>query len=127
MSRENDALLEAAEVLADMVAARVVERLGAPSSTGMQSQTDSPLGPRRHCAAVRRRIRDGEPGAQIVGRSFLLSREALEDELSRATMQRTEQRPPAAVAVADELRQELRLVQEPPRRQAKPSAGRGGR
>lgn len=49
------------------------------------SQVDSPLGNRRHCAAVRRRIERGAVDASIVGttsnRRFLLTREALNEEL----------------------------------------------
>jgi hypothetical protein len=44
-------------------------------------QRGSPLGRNRHCAAVRRRIDEGKPGAWIVGRKYLLSVEALREEL----------------------------------------------
>jgi hypothetical protein len=42
----------------------------------------SPLGSRRHCAAVKRRMSAGEHGACIVGNVFLLSRAALAEELA---------------------------------------------
>lgn len=46
------------------------------------SQVGSPLGPRKHCAAVRRRLERGEPGASNPdNRRFLLSREALLQEM----------------------------------------------
>ena len=74
----------------------------------MQSQADSPLGPRRHCAAVRRRVRAGDPGAQIIGRTFLLSLEALADEMAQVT--RCVAQPVTTGTVEDELRQELGLA-----------------
>jgi hypothetical protein len=46
------------------------------------SQVGSPLGSRKHCAAVRRRLERGEPGASNPdNRRFLLSREALLEEM----------------------------------------------
>jgi hypothetical protein len=94
--------------IADRVAARVAERLRA-GEPGMIDQSASPLGRRRHCAAVRRLVARGEPGAAIVGRRHLLSREALADALARCGK--------AAAApvqqgggVRDELERELRMV-----------------
>jgi hypothetical protein len=49
----------------------------------MVSQHGSPLGPRRHRAAVKRRKSLGLPGAQIYGRDYLLSREALAEERAK--------------------------------------------
>jgi len=46
-------------------------------------QHDSALGPRRHCAAVRRRMAEGKEGAWRVKRDFLLSAEAYREELER--------------------------------------------
>lgn len=46
-----------------------------------QSQTGSPLGNRRHVAAVRRRVGSGIEGASIIGRRYLLSPGALDEEL----------------------------------------------
>jgi hypothetical protein len=51
------------------------------------SQATSPLGSRKHCAAVRRRITEHDAGerpisgASINGRRFLLTQEALAEEL----------------------------------------------
>ncbi len=45
----------------------------------------SPLGRRNHCAAVRRRKAEGLDGAEIVGKRYLLSPEALQEELARRT------------------------------------------
>lgn len=52
---------------------------------GHVDQRRSPLGRRRHCAAVRRRVLAGDEGAAIVGRHFLLSHQALRDELALAS------------------------------------------
>ncbi len=52
------------------------------SGDNMVSQAASPLGRKRHAAAVRRRIATGLPGASHVGRNFFLSREALDEELA---------------------------------------------
>lgn len=52
------------------------------SNDGWVSQVGSPLGPRRHCAAVRRRLERGDPGASHPDKKrFLLSREALVEEM----------------------------------------------
>lgn len=65
------------------VADGVAERLRAGESK-MIGQAASPLGSRRHCGAVKRRMAQGKPGAAIVGRRHLLSAEALADELQSA-------------------------------------------
>jgi hypothetical protein len=71
----------------------------------MIAQDASPLGRRRHCAAVKRRIASGAPGAALVGRRHLLNADALEEELTRVSGQR---RPPAAASPAPEdVRDEL--------------------
>ena len=92
------------------IAEAVVARLqaGAP---GMISQAVSPLGRRRHCAAVRRRLARGEPGASVVGRRHLLSAEAIAEELARASAKTTPSTNAApAGGVQGELERELRLV-----------------
>jgi hypothetical protein len=48
-------------------------------------QAGSPLGPRRHHTAVRRRLAKGLGGAAKVGRKSLLSPDALAEELSGLT------------------------------------------
>lgn len=68
-------------------------------------QRKSPLGAKRHCAAVRRLLADGLPGAAVVGRKHLLSAEALDAELCRSSPNKAKNK-----GVADELRAELRLV-----------------
>jgi hypothetical protein len=68
------------DVFARKVAAIVLSEMRG-GDLGMIDQHGSLLGSRRHCAAVRRRIKRGTGGAAIVGRRFLLSREALREEL----------------------------------------------
>lgn len=50
-----------------------------------RDQHQSPLGPRRHCRAVRLRLRanPGDPTAKILGDRFLLTPDAVAEELSR--------------------------------------------
>ncbi|HEY2408833.1 MAG TPA: hypothetical protein VGI10_22665 [Polyangiaceae bacterium] len=67
-------------------------------------QRRSQLGPRRHCAAVKRRMADGKTDAAIVGRRHLLSQTAHAEELATPTTRERK------LSVGDELRAELRLV-----------------
>jgi hypothetical protein len=68
--------------LLDALADRVVDRWLASTSTRMVAQRGSPLGPRRHRAAVERRMKNGEGGAAIVGkRHYYLTHQALQEEL----------------------------------------------
>ncbi len=90
---------------ADLIASLVVQKLQTGALAGYVDQAVSPLGPRRHRAAVLRRIAAGQPGAAKIGRRHLLSRDALEAELAAAA-----DKAPASPSVADELRRELRLV-----------------
>jgi hypothetical protein len=76
------ALDQLVKLLADAVADRVAARLSAGSHAGFVEQAGSPLGRRRHIAAVRRIVAAGQPGAAIVGRRHLLSRERVERELA---------------------------------------------
>lgn len=70
-------------------------------------QHKSALQSKRHCAAVRRLIEAGEPGAARVGRRHLLSAEAYAQELQRVSSKSRKVKP---ASVADELRAELKLV-----------------
>lgn len=70
------------EALLEALADRIVDKWLICTSTRMVAQTGSPLGPRRHRAAVRRRLENGEGGATIVDRRHYLSYEALQEELS---------------------------------------------
>jgi hypothetical protein len=97
--------------LAQRVAAIVVARLreGEP---GMIDQNASPLGTRRHCAATTRRMARGQPGAAKVGRRYLLSQEALGDELARMSRRSDD----AATAIdgdpVEKLKRKLALVRK---------------
>lgn len=94
--------------LADFIAAKVERRLRA-AAPGMIDQARSPLGARRHCAAVKRRLARGEPGASLVGRKHLLTEEALSEELGRVSNRQPAKRNDAN-DVRDELERELRLL-----------------
>jgi hypothetical protein len=64
------------------IARAVVAELRAGDAPGLIDQTASPLGRRRHIAAVRARVARGDSSAAIVGRRCLLAREALDAELA---------------------------------------------
>lgn len=77
------------------------------------AQADSPLGPRRHISAARRRLSAGLDGVSNVGRKWLLSPEALRDEMGRldSRVESAKQDPELeADAELSELRRELALV-----------------
>jgi hypothetical protein len=62
---------------------RLIERLETEprdGGVGMIDQTASDLGPKRHCAIVRRRIAENKSGAVIAGRRHMLSPEAYAEE-----------------------------------------------
>lgn len=94
--------------LAERVAARVAERLRAGSPEAID-QSRSPLGRRRHCHAVRRRLAAGLPGASVIGRRHLLAPEALSEELARTGGAAPKQAHPGN-SVRAELERELRMV-----------------
>ncbi len=66
------------------------------------AQAESALGPRRHIAAVRRRMQAGLDGAGQVGRRYLLSHPALAEELGRPVETKSDE--------VSDLRAELSLV-----------------
>ncbi len=134
---------------ADAVADRIAKRLSRVSAADVIDQQSSPLGPRRHCAAVRRRMATGDSRASRVGRRFLLTQEALAEELygtgpgpasaplahREATSNRAGagQAPPSEPSahvpgrVRAELERELRLLQggrSPTKRSKKPPSPR---
>lgn len=100
---------ELAERIANIVARRLSD-----GDTGLVDQATSPLGGRKHRAAVQRRLREGKQGASIVGRRFFLTREALQEELERATLERDEAKgivkAPRVETAADRARQQLRML-----------------
>jgi len=91
-------IYEAFEPLLDLLADKIVARLAAGTRPDMLDQAGSPLGRRRHIAAVRARAARGDAGAAIVGRRHLLTREALEAEL-----QAVAKRKPKKATPRDEL------------------------
>jgi hypothetical protein len=97
-----------AEVLE--AAARRARELDAEASAELREWTDqtrSPLGRRRHCALVRRRVGAGDAGAAILGRRFLLAPNALDEELAVLT---TRPKAPKIESTGDRLRARLGLV-----------------
>jgi hypothetical protein len=71
----------------EAIVARAVRRaLNSAADDGLISQAGSPLGSRRHCNAVRRRLASGAHGAAKVGRRYLLTPDALAEELSRTSV-----------------------------------------
>ncbi len=73
--------------------AREIVALQREEPPEMIDQHASPLGPRRHCAAVKRRLAKGLPDASIVGRKHLLTPEALQQELGRGVPQKVRTAP----------------------------------
>ena len=76
-------------------------------------QTQSTLGPRRHCKAVKARIAARLPGAALVGRRHLLSPAALAETLSSTRSKPNapaEAEQPASVAAELEAALGLRVV-----------------
>jgi len=105
-------VLARAERAAAEAKARVFEEAAAQERAQLQDhvdQTTSPLGQRRHCAAVKRRIAAGDEVAAIVGRRHLLSQQALANEL--AALSAKPRKAQAAPTVGpDALRAKLGLV-----------------
>jgi hypothetical protein len=92
-----------AKALAPHVAREVVALLR-EESAGMIDQSGSPLGRKRHCAIVRARVGAGTPGAAIVGRRHLLSKEALDFELAALSKRKAKPAaPPVEAQAADDL------------------------
>lgn len=93
-------------------AAEEAERIDAEHRAEKREWTDqgrSPLGRRRHVAAVRRRVAAGDAGAAMVGRRALLSANALAEEL--ATLSRGPRKVETETSGPDALRQRLGLVE----------------
>jgi hypothetical protein len=77
----NSAVLQAFEPYLEAFADRVADKIEARRGR-MINQAESQLGRRKHREAVQRRMANGEGGAGISGRNFLLSPEALREELA---------------------------------------------
>lgn len=94
------------------VAADEADRLARLEAADRQDWIDqegSPLGPRRHCAAVRARIAAGLPGATIVGRSFRLSPEALGEVAGEVSRPKAKRRT-GSTTTEEKLQEALRRV-----------------
>jgi hypothetical protein len=123
--------------LLDALADRIVDRWLASTRTRMVAQTGSPLGPRKHIAAVKRRLRNGEGGAvhMEAQKRFLLTHDALQEELGlrpnggeAATVTPPEPSPPDtdASAYARELLAKLQGLNQPkPSKPSKPGKNGG--
>lgn len=98
------ALDDVLATLAKLVAAEVVRELRS-GPADLVPQGASPLGKRRHCAAVRSRVAKGDTGGSIVGRLHYLTPEALREEL--AACRPPKRRAPALKAVAAAPRDDL--------------------
>lgn len=91
----------------EIIVARAVRRaLNTADDDGMRPQQGSPLGPRRHCEAVKRRLAEGLFGAAHIGRRYLLSPEALAEELAGISRPA----PSSACDIGEELRREMRAI-----------------
>lgn len=103
----------ALRILVDVVADAVERRLSDGCGQWVDQQS-SPLGARRHCAAVRRRVADGSGGAAVIGRRHLLTPDALAMELAapskNAQRRATTKRDNAPDDFEASLRRKLRLV-----------------
>jgi hypothetical protein len=71
----------------DAIADRLAVRLAAHSQDLISQRDRRGLGPRRHREAVKRRRENGEGGAYINGRDYLLTPAALLEELERCAPQ----------------------------------------
>lgn len=90
---------ELLDKLAEVLAKKLAKCLTSRDGAALLDQGDSPLGPRKHCAAVRRRLAANEGGAARVGKRHLLTQEALQEELRRESGPVNDTVPPA---IADE-------------------------
>jgi len=114
--RSASALAEVLATFARLVAQEVVRELRSGPSD-LVSQANSPLGKRRHCAAVRDRVTRGDAGGCIVGRVYYLTPAALQEELAKGKAPKrraaSASAKPTAAAPRDELavlRAELGIV-----------------
>jgi hypothetical protein len=74
-------LARAFSAIVEAIAGRAAEGDGA-AEPGWLDQHHSDLTVRQHCQAVRRRRAEGKPGASVKGRRYLLTREALWEEMT---------------------------------------------
>lgn len=77
-----EALLPLVSLIADLVVERLAGLSQQTPNEATIDQSASPLGPRKHCETARRRLREGKPGAALVGRRWLLSPQAVQEALA---------------------------------------------
>lgn len=111
----NSAVLDAFEPYIDALADKLWDRFEQRRGR-MVNQHDSELGPRKHREAVKRRLDNHEGGAGISpnGRNYLLTREAIREELAKtprrrpeSSARRTDQSPDAGSTPARSRAREL--------------------
>jgi hypothetical protein len=99
-----------------MLAKAVVAELRSANDDGWVSQHGSLLGPRRHCAIVRRRVEAGDAEATIKpapDRQFLLSRAAYAEEMRGMGVARPPVKAlPAAAGPDEDTGVKLRLLRK---------------
>jgi hypothetical protein len=79
----DDILGKLGRELAAEIARALAKELRGANDDGWVSQANSPLRPRRHCAAVRRRMGEGRTDCTRDGKLYLMTREALQEEMLR--------------------------------------------
>ena len=110
MTNSADLVEQLIDLLAERVASAIAARLQG-GEDGFVDQARSLLGPRRHCAAVRRRIARGESGALVVDRQHYLTLRAYEEEIARrGTKGSPVDLTPKPHGIAQKLENELRLI-----------------
>jgi len=77
-----------AQALAPYLARALKDELRAGKDPAWLDQHASALGNRRHCSAARRRITEGAGGAEHIGRRWLLTPAAIDEELARSRLRR---------------------------------------
>lgn len=107
--------LAALDVLADAIAARVVDRLRAGELPGMVDQAQSGLGRRRHIAFARRLIAAGDARAVQLGRRFLLDTSAVTEARAHYSTKASKRRRADDCSGDDQLAAELGLTRRPTR------------
>lgn len=79
-------ILEQIEARLERIEARLAKCGPVRGSGTFVDQRSSPLGRRRHCAAARRLIAEGDGRAFISGRRHLLTEDAVAEELARLSL-----------------------------------------
>jgi hypothetical protein len=78
-------ILEEIKAQLDRMEARLA-KCAAPEAGELVDQRNSPLGRRRHCAAVRRLRAEGDQRVYVKGRLHMMTRDAVQEELARVSL-----------------------------------------